>query len=83
MKSLRSVRLKKYGAVYNEYIKKNATCDEKIEPVKSSKKNLNEYQKFVKEESSKDKYKKMKGSERMSIISQEWEKKKRKDRKKK
>ncbi len=52
-----------------------------VEPVKSSKKNLNDYQKFVKEESVKDKYKNMKGSERMVIISKEWEKKKRKRKK--
>jgi len=44
-------------------------------------KNLNTYQKFVQEESRKEKYKNMKGSERMLAISQAWEKKKRKDKK--
>jgi hypothetical protein len=94
MKSPNSVRLKKYGIVYNDYMKKNVVVKVKSppkkvikestkQPVKTSKKTLNDYQKFVQEESSKDKYKNMKGSERMSRISQEWEKKKRKDRKKK
>ena len=44
-------------------------------------KKLNEYQKFVKEESGKEKYKSMKGCERMFAISQQWEKKKRKRKK--
>jgi hypothetical protein len=51
-------------------------------PRESSKKKvskkLNDYQKFVKEESGKEKYKSMKGGERMFAISQQWEKKKRK-----
>ncbi len=120
MKSTKSVRLKKYGSVYDTYVKTNivvraaevpkkeapkrevpkrevpkrdaakresrsrspkADKNKPVEPVKSSKKNLNDYQKFVKEESVKDKYKNMKGSERMVIISKEWEKKKRKRKK--
>jgi hypothetical protein len=102
MKSTKSVRLKKYGSVYDSYVKTNVVVGtaevpkkdvakkqsksrspkiKPAEPVKSSKKNLNDYQKFVKEESVKDKYKNMKGSERMVIISKEWEKKKRKRKK--
>ena len=100
MKSTKSVRLKKYGSVYDTYIRTNVVLEkrevpkrevspkrnrspkaDKIKPVKSSKKNLNDYQKFVKEESVKDKYKNIKGSERMVIISKEWEKKKRKRKK--
>jgi hypothetical protein len=115
MKSTKSVRLKKYGSVYDSYVRANVVVGDvevakrevakrelpkkevakrhsrsrspkadkikPVEPVKSSKKNLNDYQKFVKEESVKDKYKNMKGSERMVIISKEWEKKKRKRKK--
>ena len=120
MKSTKSVRLKKYGSVYDSYVRANVVVGDveapkrevakkevakrelpkkevakrhsrsrspkadkikQVEPVKSSKKNLNDYQKFVKEESVKDKYKNMKGSERMVIISKEWEKKKRKRKK--
>lgn len=110
MKSTKSVRLKKYGSVYDSYVRANVVIGDveapkrevpkrevakrhsrsrspkadkikPVEPVKSSKKNLNDYQKFVKEESVKDKYKNMKGSERMVIISKEWEKKKRKRKK--
>jgi len=50
---------------------------------KKKKKKLNEYQKFVKDESCKEKYKNMKATERMSAISQQWEKKKRENKKKK
>ena len=99
MKGTKSVRLKKYGSVYDSYVRANVVVEKKEvpkregspkrcrspkcvkDPVKSSKKNLNEYQKFVKEESVKDKYKNMKGSDRMVIISKEWEKRKRKRKK--
>jgi hypothetical protein len=51
----------------------------KEKPVSESvSKRLNDYQKFVKNESSKEKYENMKGSERLSAISFQWEKKKRK-----
>ena len=115
MKGTKSVRLKKYGSVYNTYIvtekkvkesrspKGNLTrpvknpvrepknpVREPKNPVrepkkavresgKTSKRSLNEYQKFVKEQSSKDKYKNMKGSDRMVIISKEWERHKRRN----
>jgi len=38
------------------------------------KKNLNSYQKFVKSESKKEKYKHIPGKERLSCIADEWEK---------
>jgi hypothetical protein len=96
-KPSRSVRLKKYGIVYKEYIRnrskspiksrhvvKNDVEEKKVEKVKAERKKtaLNTYQKFVKEESTRDKYKTMKGSERMLAISQAWEKKKRKEKRK-
>jgi hypothetical protein len=115
MKATKSVRLKKYGSVYNSYVKTEKPIEKRgddrkpiekraddrkpiekrgtlkpektkiepiVEPVKSSKRNLNDYQKFVKDESGKDKYKNMKGSERMLIISKEWERKKKRKAKK-
>jgi hypothetical protein len=137
MKSTKSVKLKKYGSVYNQYIKAisakpapkpspkasakpapkpsvkpspkasakpspkaspkpspkaslkpapkpstkpspKASARAVEGPVKNSKKTLNEYQKFMRDESAKDRYKNMKGTDRMIIISKEWEKKKRK-----
>jgi outer membrane biosynthesis protein TonB len=139
MKSTKSVKLKKYGSVYNQYIKavssaktgklsaktvkpsvKTTKTAVKTAPkpspkpaakpspkpsprpsprpctikrnqivpkaspkavessVKNSKKSLNEYQKFMRDESAKARYKNMKGTDRMIIISKEWEKKKRK-----
>ncbi len=45
---------------------------------KKSSNQLNPYQEFVKIESKKEKYKNMKGRERMAIIAEEWEKTKRK-----
>lgn len=41
---------------------------------KSKRKTLNEYQKFVKSESKKDKYKDFPGKERLSCIATEWKK---------
>jgi hypothetical protein len=134
MKPTRSVRLKKYGVVYKEYIKNvkeakseargdakddarggaksTAKSEAKSEAKRSPPKTrhmvptrdksggksgskhvnksdetrvekkvsaLNMYQKFVQDESSRDKYKSMKGSDRMLAISQAWEKKKRKE----
>lgn len=64
----RSVRLKKYAVVYKEYVTES----------KKEGSELNDYQKFVKEESKKEKYKKMKGSERLLSIAEEWEKRKKK-----
>jgi hypothetical protein len=123
MKGTKSVRLKKYGSVYNthfvsekkvknsSFIAKESRLPKAKNPVrepknpvrepknpvrepknpvrepknpvresgKTSKRSLNEYQKFVKEQSSKDKYKNMKGSDRMVIISKEWERHKRRN----
>lgn len=38
----------------------------------TKRKSLNKYQKFVKEESKKEKYKKLPGKERLSVIASEW-----------
>ena len=43
-------------------------------PEKSKRKTLNPYQKFVKHESVKDKYKDVPGKQRLAIIAQEWKK---------
>lgn len=111
----RSVRLKKYEAVYKKHVKsskehskehfkevahakehskehskelaqgrsKEAKKDKpKADKPKGDKpkekSTLNTYQKFVKDESKKEKYKDMKGSERLSTIAKAWEKHKRK-----
>jgi hypothetical protein len=41
---------------------------------KSKRKTLNPYQKFVKDESKKEKYKEMSGKERLIVIAREWKK---------
>jgi len=89
-RSSRSVRLKKYEAVYKEHMKKYPSSsikyERKIEPDKekiqtSDKKKtiLNEYQNFVKEESKKEKYKNMKGAERLAAIAQVWKRKRKRN----
>jgi hypothetical protein len=94
----KSVRLKKYESVYNEYIKnksrspenktvreprivkpiiadtKSRKKEEKAVDSGKKKKKLTEYQKFVKEESKKDKYKGLKPDERMAKIAKAWKK---------
>ena len=90
-RATRSVRLKKYEAVYKEHMKKYPSSTnietkyvteqkpkEKKPQTSDSKKKktlLNEYQNFVKEESKKEKYKSMKGAERLAAIAQVWKKK--------
>lgn len=107
----RSARLRKYGAVYKQYVtderekllEKNekgndrraeAKAEEKAEqktvqkvstktekkkrePKVRKKQEPNDYQVFYQLESSKEKYKKMPGKERMKTIAKEWDKKKR------
>lgn len=88
----RSVRLKKYEAVYKEYIKHKSRSPEQKKPEKKHKnkishskkekivdsskgrKKLTEYQKFVKNESQKEKYKGLKPDERMAKIARAWKK---------
>jgi hypothetical protein len=92
-RATRSVRLKKYEAVYKEHMKKYPVESKNEKPPKltserpeiipqtsdsKKKKNLNEYQHFVKEESKKEKYKNMKGAERLAAIAQIWKKKRKK-----
>ena len=57
----------------NQYEEKKSTKKLK-EKVKSKKKSLNSYQKFVKEQSKKDKYKELPGKQRLSAIALEWKK---------
>ena len=60
--------------VQNQTVNKKSTKKNK-EIVKSKKKSLNSYQKFVKEESKKDRYKKLPGKQRLSAIALEWKEK--------
>ena len=86
----RSVRIRRYEAVYNEYIKnkkefelkekskdkvkKEKGTNEELDLSKKKKHSLSTYQKFVKKESQKEKYKGMKADERMSKIARAWKK---------
>lgn len=97
----RSLRLRKYEAVYRKCMKgkspkkhhKTRHSSETKErqrlqlkekdSSKRKKKALNSYQKFVREESSKEKYRTMRASERLSVIAAAWEHKKRYGRRKK
>lgn len=74
-KKTKSARLRKYGSVYKKHMKGKETTKKKPK--------LNEYQKFVQKESGKEKYKSMKGSERLNAIATEWDNKKKKRRIKK
>ena len=49
-------------------------CKKTIKKPKSKKKSLNAYQKFVRCESKKDKYKDLPGKKRLSYIASEWNK---------
>jgi hypothetical protein len=88
-KKTKSARLKKYEIVYKEYIKNKSRSPEKThKPIREShieikklpdskkkvKKKLTEYQKFVKKESKKEKYKGLKADERMAKIAKSWKK---------
>ncbi len=83
-KLTRSIRLHKYEAIYTDYMKKEnmkevkkEDKEDKEDKKETKKSSLNIYQKFVKEESKKDKYRNMRGSERLSAIASAWEIKKR------
>lgn len=87
----RSVRLKKYEVLYEEClkraveresqdkkspVKKPKKSKKRTEPVKKSRvKSLNEYQKFVREESKKPVYKHMSATDRMKTIGNTWKNK--------
>lgn len=87
----RSVRLRKYGSVYKECVSEKKTVNKKSTEQKLSqtsdsskkKKILNDYQKFFRQESKKEKYKNLSSRQRMSEIAQIWERKKRKEKRKK
>lgn len=69
----RNQKLKETGKTTStSKVKKESKCD-----TKKGKKQLNEYQLFVREESSKSCYKNLSSSERMSLIGDNWRKKKR------
>ena len=72
-KLTRSARLRKYESVYNSYMKQISKQNTKTDS-KPKKKQLNDYQRFVKAESSKEKYKDMKSKERMSVVAIAWKK---------
>src|SRR3990167_6531370 len=68
----RSVRLRKYALVYQECLENakrvTPSSDQKEEKSKKKKHTLNDYQKFVQEESRKEKYKLIPGSQRLTAI---------------
>jgi hypothetical protein len=66
-------RVKKSPFIRNVSPKKSRV---KKEPITNKKRSLNTYQKFVKEESKKNKYKEITPSQRMTAISKEWNKQK-------
>ncbi len=70
--SIRNVSPKKSPFIRNVSPKKSRV---KKEPI-MKKRSLNAYQKFVKEESKKNKYKEITPSQRMTAISKEWNKQK-------
>lgn len=81
----RSHRLRKYGKVYKEYTisnEKTAKLCNSNDSAPIKKQSLNRYQKFVQEESKKEKYSSMSAQERLSKIAHVWKKKERKERKK-
>jgi hypothetical protein len=79
---VKSDRLKKYGKVYNSYIRKIEESKIKnLSTYKSKKSNkkpksLNLYQKFVRCESKKDKYKNLSSKQRLTSIANEWKQRK-------
>jgi len=72
--SIKSARLKKYAKVYNSYMRKIEESKIKKLTKKSKPRSLNSYQKFVKTESKKDKYKDLAGKQRLTYIAAEWNK---------
>lgn len=80
----RSTRLKKYGIVYNLYMKGKdiPSPSPKEKKVKKEKvqNTTNQYQEFLKKEMKKSDYKNIPPAERMKKIAKLWEKHKRKKR---
>lgn len=72
-RSIRNVSAKKSPSIPNVSAKKSRV---KKSPIPKKKRSLNAYQKFVKEESQKNKYKGITPSQRMTAISKEWNKQK-------
>jgi hypothetical protein len=70
--NIRSARLKKYAKVYNSYIRKIEQSKYKKSTKKTKPKLLNSYQKFVRSESKKDKYKELSGKQRLISIAAKW-----------
>jgi hypothetical protein len=66
MRTRDDIKLRNYKEVYDQLVKN------------SKPKKLNDYQQFVQTESKKEKYKKLKGSERLKTIANEWKKNKKK-----
>ena len=80
-KKSRSRRLKRYQIEYDKFIKNINNCNVKNNTVKKdvkdnkSKRKLNSYQKFVKKEIKKMKYKDLSSKERMIQIAKLWKEK--------
>lgn len=79
----RSARLRKYGAVYRRLMGKVQLAEPGPAPISNSdsapagkvsskKRTLNEYQKFVQEESKKQRYKGVPAPERLAAIAKSW-----------
>ena len=81
-KSKKSKKSEKNNFPKEEEEKKNTHVKPKIN-IRTSTQDLNNYQQFFQQESSKSKYKNMKGSERMTAIAESWEKEKRRQRRRK
>ena len=71
---VKSDRLKRYGKVYNSYVRKIEESKIKSPSTYRAKKSrsLNSYQKFVRCESKKDKYKSLSSTQRLTSIASEW-----------
>lgn len=87
IKRSRSQRLKSIEAVYNDFMKRKHVSNqhksrhkepsEQSTPLARKKRAMNPYQKFLKSETRKERYREMRGSERMCAIATAWDKKKR------
>ena len=73
----KSVRIKRYGSVYNQVLQDLSTISiHPKKPEKTQKKShLNSYQEFVRVQSKQSKYKNMSASDRLKSIGKEWRKK--------
>jgi hypothetical protein len=85
----KSTKLRKYASVYNSYVRKTEQSKISKSPRRARKpkesrenppkkkevrKTLNAYQKFVQQESKKDKYRDMPGKQRLGAIAALWKK---------